>query len=83
MEAVRRGRGGGISGVLKNIYMEVVMATTQADQIYFQIKKAMEEYDRDFEAALRRSDEIARDEMLHAQRNTQNWEILERFGTIL
>ncbi len=59
------------------------MATTQADQIYFQIKKAMEEYDRDFEAALRRSDEIARDEMLHAQRNTQNWEILERFGTIL
>ncbi len=63
--------------------MEVVMATTQADQIYFQIKKAMEEYDRDFEAALRRSDEIARDEMLHAQRNTQNWEILERFGTIL
>lgn len=59
------------------------MATTQADQIYFQIKRAMEEYDRDFEAALRRSDEIARDEMLHAQRNTQNWEILERFGTIL
>lgn len=59
------------------------MATTQTDQIYFQIKKAMEEYDRDFEAALRRSDEIARDEMLHAQRNTQNWEILERFGTIL
>lgn len=59
------------------------MATTQADQVYFQIKKAMEEYDRDFEAALRRSDEIARDEMLHAQRNTQNWEILERFGTIL
>lgn len=59
------------------------MATTQADQVYFQIKKAMEEYDRDFEAALRRSDEIAKDEMLHAQRNTQNWEILERFGTIL
>lgn len=59
------------------------MATTQADQIYFQIKRAMEEYDRDFEAALRRSDEIAKDEMLHAQRNTQNWEILERFGTIL
>lgn len=59
------------------------MATTQAGQVYFQIKKAMEEYDRDFEAALRRSDEIAKDEMLHAQRNTQNWEILERFGTIL
>lgn len=59
------------------------MAATQADQIYLQIKRAMEEYDRDFEAALRRSDEIAKDEMLHAQRNTQNWEILERFGTIL
>lgn len=59
------------------------MAATKADQIYLQIKKAMEEYDRDFEAALRRSDEIAKAEMLHAQRNTQNWEILERFGAIL
>ncbi len=59
------------------------MAATQVDQIYLQIKKAMEDYDRDFEAALRRSDEIAEDEMLHAQRNTKNWEILEGFGAIL
>lgn len=59
------------------------MAATQAEQVYFQIKKAMEEYDKDFEGALRRSDEIVKDEMLHAQRNTQNWDILERFGTIL
>lgn len=59
------------------------MTTAQADQIYLRIKKAMEDYDNDFEAALRRSDEIAKDEMLHAQQNTRNWEILEGFGTIL
>ncbi|MDE7197278.1 MAG: hypothetical protein K2O15_00180 [Lachnospiraceae bacterium] len=59
------------------------MTTAQADKIYLQFKRGMEEYDRDFEGALRRSDEIAKDEMLRAQENTKNWEILEGFGTIL
>lgn len=59
------------------------MAAIQEDRVYLQLKRGMEEYDQDFAGALRRSEEIARDEMRRAQESTKNWAILEGFGTIL
>lgn len=53
------------------------------DEIYLQLKKSMEEYDKDFNGALRRAEEIAEDEWRRAQQEIGNWKNLERFGLIL
>lgn len=55
----------------------------QEDDIYLKIKKSMEEYDLDFNGALRRSEEIAEDERLRAVHEIDNWKKLERFGLII
>lgn len=59
------------------------MTRKQEEQIYLQLKKCMEDYDMDFEGALRRSEEIAEDERKRAEQASRDWEVLERFGLIL
>ena len=53
------------------------------DEMYLQLKKSMEEYDKDFNGALRRAEEIAEDERRRAAKEIGNWRTLERFGLIL
>lgn len=59
------------------------MTQMKEEQIYLQLKKCMEEYNADFEGALRRSEEIAEEERKRAEQASRDWEVLERFGLIL
>ena len=61
-------------------YKEAFLAREM--DFFLQLKKRMDEYNSDFEGAVRRSAEIEEDDRIRAEQEIQNWEILERFGMI-
>lgn len=61
-------------------YREALL--TREKKFFLQLKKRMDEYNSDFEEAVRRSAEIEESDRMRAEQEIQNWEILERFGMI-
>ncbi len=55
----------------------------QEEKIYLELKKNMQEYNRDFYGAIRRAEEIAEDERRYAEQEIGNLEMLESFGVVL
>lgn len=53
------------------------------DKIFLQLKKNMQEYDRDYLGAIKRAEEIAEYERKNAEWELGKIEVLEHFGVIL